>query len=338
MYCLKLSEYNFVDELQKNKIEQYLNNMTSNSIFTQSEFSYSNSLDQTTSQKILLNLCNNNVLIKIFAIKCPKCGYMIKTIDDINTLTESVFCVNCEDDVIITSDDIIIIYKLSKFPFVNGQQINQYIQNQHKKLPAALMEDTLSMLIKNGTANDLFYRPSDEEYIILQEKFNKIFKAQTNKEKGNTLEELIKYLLNLCSHFKANSIKIGDNQIDCYVRDSFSVPLNIPDNMYQDFIVECKNENESPGITYLNKIHSILRTANKRHGVIFSKLPAPTTYKSTARDIYLNDKMLIISIDKNDLYNIIFDKKNVLECIERKFVEIMTNSKTNLVQAGIYSA
>lgn len=338
MYCQTLSEYNFINELQKNRIEQYLNNMTSNSIFTQSEFSYSNSLDQTTSQKILLNLCNNNVLIKIYAIKCPKCGYMIKLVDDINSLDESVFCVNCEEDVTITSDDIIIIYKLSQFPFVNGQQINQYIQNQHDNLPAALIEDSLSMLIENGTANDLFYNPSDEEYTILKERFNNVFTAKTNKEKGNTFEELVKYLFNLCSHFKASSIRIGDNQIDCYVRNSFSVPLNISDNMYQDIIVECKNENKKPGITYLNKIHSILSTANKQHGIIFSKLSSPTTYTSTARDIYLNEKILIISIYKDDLYNIIFNKKNFLECIERKFNEVIINSKSNLVQAGIYNA
>ena len=338
MSYLKLLEYNFVDELQKQKIEQYLNKLTSNSIFTQSEFSYSNSLDKIISQKVLSNLCNDNILSKFFAIKCPECGYIIETIDDITNINESTFCVNCEDDVNITTDDILIIYKLSQSPFVNGQQINKYIQNQPINPSVALIEDTLSTLIKNGDANDIFYKPSDEEYISLQEKYSNIFSAQTNKEKGNTLEDLVKYLFNLCKHIRAGSINIKGNQIDCYARNILSVPFNLPDNIYQDFIVECKNENKKPSITYLNKIHSILKITHKRHGIIVSKVSAPTTHNDTARDIYLSDNILIIFIDKDDLYNIIFNKKNLLECIERKFNEVIINSKSNLINAGIYTA
>lgn len=338
MCYLRLSGYDFINELQKSQIEQYLNNMTSNSVFTQSEFTYINSFNKEISQKILQALCNDNILVKIFAIRCPHCGYMIKTVDDINNLDECYFCVNCEDYINITSDDIIVIYKLRQSPFVDGQQIKQYIQNQNQNFSAVQIEDSLSILIKDGIANNLFYHPSEEEYVILKEKFDKIFTVKTNKEKGNTFEDLVKYLFNLCSHFKANSIRIGNNQIDCYARNSFSVPLNIHDNIYQDIIIECKNESDKPHITYLNKIHSILKTANKKHGIIFSKLPAPKTFKETLRDIYLNDKILIISIDEKDLNDIVINKKNFLECIDRKFNEIIIDSKSNLLQAGLYSA
>ena len=82
----------------------------------------------------------------------------------------------------------------------------------------------------------------------------------------------------------------------------------------------------------------ILIQSNRKNGIIFSKKEAPSTYLSTARELYLQDKILIISIDGNDLDKISNHKYNFLECIARKQAEIILNAKSNLVNQGLYSA
>ncbi|MBQ3463294.1 MAG: hypothetical protein IJH36_09315 [Clostridia bacterium] len=334
----KLLQCDFLSEEKKKEISYYLDRMTQNSIFTLSQFIFDNKLDRDLSKKLLTWLCTNNILKRGYAVRCPNCGHMIELIDDINNTKDTIFCVNCSQDVELTSEDIVIIYMLNSPPFVDGQWVETYFKTLEQLQPAVPKEDTLKELLDSGQANELFYSPSQQEYLELQRLYNDLFVADSTKEKGDTLEDLVRYLFNLCIHFKANSIKIGNNQIDCYSRNQLCVPgTNIEPSDY-DIISECKNENKKPGITYLEKLHSILIQSNRKNGIIFSKKEAPSTYLSTARELYLQDKILIISIDGNDLDKISNHKYNFLECIARKQAEIILNAKSNLVNQGLYSA
>ena len=336
MFYQKLSECNIIGDNKKQTIDCYISKMSVNSVFTLSQFVYDNKLDTDTSKKVLQWLCLNDILTQQYAIKCPKCGYMIEYIEDINKLKEVVLCISCNLDVEITADDVIVIYALKTPPFVDGQQIEKKFVKKNNIYFAAHLEDTLANLIKCGNANSLFYNPSEDEYVLLKECYDKIFMATTKQEKGYTLENLVKMLFNLCTQFKASTINISNNQIDCYVRNKFSVPGTELEKISNDYIVECKNEAKTPRITYLNKLHSILEMSGKKRGIIFSKCSAPKTYKVTARDIYLSKGIIIISINKDDLYQIVCNRMNFLECISRKENEIITNSKSNLIEAGLY--
>lgn len=88
----------------------------------------------------------------------------------------------------------------------------------------------------------------------------------------------------------------------------------------------------------MNKLHSILELSGGKFGIIVSKHPAPNTFIRLSNKIFLKDGILIISIDKNDLHKIIYDKRNLLECIERKITQIKLDSTTDLIENGLFNA
>ena len=59
---------------------------------------------------------------------------------------------------------------------------------------------------------------------------------------------------------------------------------------------------------------------------------------SLANQIYLRDDIIIISIDKNDLEEIVFKKSNLLECISRKIDAVKLNATKDLIALGLYNA
>lgn len=48
--------------------------------------------------------------------------------------------------------------------------------------------------------------------------------------------------------------------------------------------------------------------------------------------------MLIISLDKEDLKKIIFEKANLLECISRKIDAVKLHATKDLAELGLYDA
>jgi hypothetical protein len=48
--------------------------------------------------------------------------------------------------------------------------------------------------------------------------------------------------------------------------------------------------------------------------------------------------MIIISIDKDDLNRIVFERANLLECIARKIDEVKLKATKSLKESGLYNA
>lgn len=65
-------------------------------------------------------------------------------------------------------------------------------------------------------------------------------------------------------------------------------------------------------------------------------MSAPKTFISLSNKIFLKDNIIIISIDKADLQSIIYDRENLLECIERKIDEVKLQASQDLVEYGLY--
>ena len=163
-----------------------------------------------------------------------------------------------------------------------------------------------------------------------------------NKEKGDRLEDFVIELFNLCPVFRAAGIKTHLNQIDCCVRNKMYIHYGVLKTIGLRFYIECKNEDETPSGSYISKLHSIITETNSKEdgikfGIIISKKKCPSTYKDHAVKYYLAQQIIVISICCDELKSLITAKGNLLELIERKSTEIILDSKTDLVEAGLYN-
>ena len=339
MSCSQLSALRtMLNNDQYQTIEAYICSLSPNTKLTASKVAASCGFDIQLVQRILKCLVDEHVFKFSFVIRCPECGLLLSSVDDISDINKVQYCYNCEETFTISSDDVEVIYNFDNYPFVEGQQNKLNIEFDES---AALEQDSLTQLLKDSALdlNALFFSPTDEEYSDLQILFNKIFEPQKNtKAVGDKLEDLTIKLFSLCKHFNAMPIRLKPNQIDCYVRNKLYIPGISQVGCIDSFEIECKNETKTPKSSYLNKLHSILQLSGKSFGIIISKCPAPKTFTSLANQVYLKWNIIIISLDKSDLQGIIFDKKNLLECIERKIEEVKLNATKDLRSIGLYNA
>lgn len=75
-----------------------------------------------------------------------------------------------------------------------------------------------------------------------------------------------------------------------------------------------------------------------KFGIIISKEKGPSTFKELAVKSYLADGVVIISICGEELKELFDNRGNLLDLIERKTTEIMLDSTTDLVKAGLYKS
>lgn len=332
---LKLEKILSYEQIEK--IEQYINSFSRNTKLTASKFAMDMQLDIAQARKVLDVLVDIGVLRFSFIIRCPSCGLLLEPIEDITDIESRITCYGCDVESDISTDNVEVIYTLKEVPFVEGQQSYQ-IERSEKSV--VLNEDSLTALLASHdfNSNSIFYNPTQSEKDILIEKYNDIFSEhETTTATGKTLEDLVATLFNTCKHFRATTgMRLHPNQIDCYVRNKMCAPKVPGLTGIDSFMIECKNEKKPPTASYMNKIHSILSMAGKKFGIIVSKAATPNTFVQLANQIFLKDDIVIISMDKNDLENIIINGDNLLECIERKVAEIKTNATKDLVELGLY--
>ena len=325
-----------VNTEQYRQIENYFNSLTPTSIITVSSFMAENKLNNQTAQNILKELVKDHLLKFCFGIRCPECGLLLISKEDISSIEKTIYCYHCEDTFDISPEDVDVVYAFENYPFVSGQQTNPIFEPERSAVP---QRDTLAGLLASGTLDmcSRFYSPTDSEYQELEHLYGQIFTLQSDATAtGNTLEDLTICLFNLCKHFRAMPIRLKPNQIDCYVRNTLFIPGISQAGCIDSFEIECKNEKDTPKAGYMNKLHSIMRLSGKSFGVIVSKCSAPKTFVSLSNQIYLADKMIIISLDKNDLEKIILQRANLLECISRKIDEVKLNATKDLVEIGLF--
>lgn len=330
---LELSK--ILTESQLCSVKQYIDAFTTNTKISLTRFSIDTELEISLSKKILKLLSDWEIVKANFAIRCPNCGMILEYVDNFVDIDINMDCYSCNNEIEITTEDVEVIYTVKNIPFVRGQR------NKKEFVSTSVVhaEDTLETFLyeNNYNINKICYNPTDEEFSILTKKYNSAFDAKTTTEKGCTLENLVITLFNVCKHFEATgALKPRPNQIDCYIRNKLCNP-GVPGlGCVGSFSIECKNENEKPSITYANKMHSILMNTGMKFGIIVSKLEVPKTYTQIVNKIYLNDKIIIISMDKVDLENVILNKKNLLDLIEMKVNEVKLDATKPLAEIGLY--
>ena len=324
-------------EEQVVNVETYIGSFNSNTKITASKFAMDVKVDITTAKEILKKLIDLDVFSFEFGIRCPECGLLVDTVDNIYDIEKEITCYNCDVSSEISTNNVEVIYSIKKLPFVKGHQNRKFIGSTKS---GVLTEDSLETFLKenNYNLNEITYSPTDEEYELLKEKYNSIFeKSSCTTKQGKKLENLVIQLFNLCRHFEITSdLRLQPNQIDCYVRNKLCAP-GIPGlKDINNFCIECKNEKNTPRGEYMNKLHSILKLAGMSFGIIISKAKEPSTFKKLANQIYLSEKIVIIWFNADDLENIIFNKHNLLDCIDKKIQEIKLNATKDLSEIGLY--
>lgn len=330
----KLKE--IINKEEVERVEQYVDSFNLNTKITVSKFATSTEISLDSSSKVLSLLSDMGILTSNFAVRCPQCGLLIKMMENFTDIDTEILCYNCEQETEISSDNIEVVYTVEKIPFPLGQQSKKIMQS----ILAVLKEDSLTAYLEKNhyNLNEIYYSPSEDELSDLKEQYEKVFSSQTTKDKGDTLEQLVLNLFNLCKQFEAtNGLKPRPNQIDCYVRNKICSPGVPGIGEIKCFCIECKNEEEKPSITYLNKIHSILKITGNNFGIIVSKRDVPRTYATLANKIYLSENIIIIALDKNDLEDIIINKKNLLSMIEMKVNEVKLDATRELRDIGLYT-
>lgn len=314
---------------------KFLMNISVGSYITISNFAIKTGIDYSEGIKVLEELSQEGILEKRLAVRCPDCGLLLDIVQPEDYVIGSYYCANCDTDFDITNDCVDVVFKVVKSPFVGGQK-NKSILPKH---PSALNTYSLETFLKNGGSfNKEFYCPSDEEYNMLADIYDNVFmQHKTTKEQGDSLENLVLRLFRLCKIFSAtDSVRLGANQIDCFVRNKMYIPGISEFGTKDYFVIECKNENKTPGITYFNKLHSSLINNSLQFGIIISKFRAAKTLQKFSHDIFLKDKMIIINLDRNDLKKIVKDRANLLELLERKIGEVKLDTRNDLVELGLF--
>ncbi|MDR7856348.1 hypothetical protein [Tissierella sp.] len=313
---------------------------------TASKISIKFDIDFNISIILLEECCGVGILKKNYAITCPICEHVLKISSDdklYEDISNIAFCYNCDESKLgFTSDNILILYSLIKNPTNNPDKVKlltkKYIEEskKHKGINTSTLTDYLSK--SDCNPNSIFYNPNEketEELATLLSNLTGTFDNTTDK--GNALEDLAEFLLNIVKPFKVSRIiRTPTNQLDVVIRNQLPLPGSIFLIMGTHCIAECKNEKEKPDNTYYHKLISILRLASSNFGIVFSFLPAAATCKTIARETYLQDKTIVINIHYEDFKLIIEKNMNFLDIIESKALDIKMNSTKNLYETTLF--
>ena len=326
------------------QFSKYLDGLTPNTAhnITAQKVSTSLKISSKEAFSILLKCFNAGVLTIDYGIRCPHCDTLVKRISSQEDIPEDASeCYSCGEAFNIASENIEVLYSINIPDFFGKGQQDGIINYTGPVAP----ENSLKELIASGyNLNKLLFNPTDEQYDELQKMYNAIFKQhETTKESGDTLENLTLYLFRLVRSFRVNTIKTKTNQIDCYVRNQFQLASGFLSFLGERIIIEAKNENKKPSGTYMHKLFGIISQCNSikklvTFGIIISQKSPPKTYLQIAHDCYLREGITLIHISGDELKDIITQKSNLLEVLERKRDEIATNATTDLMQAGIFTA
>ncbi len=360
MSCLNLSIIrkhigSYLDEDKIDLLIKYfaLLNMNTYNIITVSKISRSLKIDAETSLRLLNDLVEYKILDVDFGVRCPDCGLLLKryrVLQEIESDNE-IYCYNCEnyfDGSEVEESDIEVLFTLEdKSFFINGQ----YTEKIHNNSSHIAQESTLDFYIKNGgNPNYTYYNPSQEEYDKLNELYNDL--KETNKltigddgltttTKGDKLEDFIIYLFELIKGLRATKeINTELNQIDIYIRMKTFNVIPIFNTMGERICIECKNEEVTPDNGYMHKLNGIISHINMtknyvKFGIIASVFNPPKTFhRHSIRNFIINRGRIIITLCDKDYKQIVEEKCNLLELLDRKSEEIIT--ECNLESTGLF--
>lgn len=176
MCCSHLSMLkNDISDDQISKLKSYFLSLTPNSkdYITPSKIMSAIKSDYKTSVIILLKLEGMNFLDRYYGVRCPECSMLIRTGNTIGELDVANIndCYNCEENIELTSDDVVILFKLKvdNLPFDSGQQEASYRSVRESPL-VAQPEDSFAMFKSMQESLSMMALNAEHEYSCRQRK------------------------------------------------------------------------------------------------------------------------------------------------------------------------
>lgn len=342
--CFSKEEIELADNYFRNLSPSAAQNITVSKVALALDWNYKKSAE------FLHECLEIKFLKKSFGVKCPRCGMLLSDVTSLPELkNDPPFCPICGKVIDIESldysNDIILLFSIDQkqYSFSQGQQSNNHLELLKGGSAAPINSDSLSQGIqyKLVTNSDL-YCPTVSQYEKLKEMLKNVEEVSVEKNgttgTGKPLEKFFCYLMECCSVFNSTTRQRTEtNQIDTMVRINCIISNGIFDEIGTVFYVECKNESSIPSGGYISKMHSILVDSNLKFGIIVSKNEAPNTYSKNAYHYFLHENKIIITYCLNELKDIVNNRINLLESIERKIIEIKTNTNQSLKELGLYT-
>lgn len=294
-------------------------------------------------EAILSFACKEGITEKYYLVKCPTCDSVLET-TELNGLADvlcrPVYCIDCEEEKQITTDDIYTAYRVVKQPDVTEDEIARAILkklNQGDGNNVNFSEaDSLSNDI--NSLYEAFYNPSESAYDDFNELRSKLDLdyGKNTTEKGRALERLVLRIFNEIKYvYGTNDVKTQTNQFDCtFLCGVCTVYPSVFNYLSPCFIIECKNEKKKPDNNYMNKLESIMDTNDAQFGIVFGMEDATSTCFEISREHYLTRKntarqRIAVTCCKKDLNYIIDEKVNLLQYLEFKIFQITSGSPSS---------
>lgn len=291
-------------------------------------------------EAILSFACNEGIIEKYYLVKCPDCDYTLETITPgqlADLLCTPIFCLECDENKRITTDDIYTAYKVILQPNVSEAEIAQAIEKRLNLGTSTSLNFTKADSLSNNLLSiyEEFYNPSESAYQKFKELRDKIdLDYGTNTTaKGKALETLILAIFNQIAYVVGtNDVKTETNQFDCTMLCGIrTINLSVFNYLAPYFIVECKNEKKKPDNTYTNKLESILHTNDAQLGIVWGRKDATSPCFTISREHYLTKRdtakqQIIITCSDVDLNYLIEKRINLLRYLEFKIFQITSNS------------
>lgn len=154
MFCIPLLETSELDANEKQKLDDYLKEVLPNGYLSVSQTVQKTGIKEKNLIAVLTMLVEKDYLDLVYAIRCPECGHLIKKIDNVNNFSykQIDYCYSCDQDIQISSKDIVVLFKLKNKSFNFGQ--SDFFT---KVNPIAHQMDTLESLNKMSKTFELFY-------------------------------------------------------------------------------------------------------------------------------------------------------------------------------------
>lgn len=299
-------------------------------------------LEYQPTSELLKRCLDIGLFKKRFGLKCPECGALLCEVESLQSISkEPPYCPICEDVIderdIDFQNDVILLFSLNaQPPFQKGQQDRPPVLNAPGG--TAVHVDSLDSGVQYQlvTYDDLFCI-QDSTYKKLRYQLDQVQGIHaTTTEQGASLENFISNLFSLCVLFRATTgHRTQTNQIDTMVRVKGLSNCALLNRLGSNFYIECKNENKTPTIDYLQKFRGILHDAGMSFGVFVSKRREPRTYKENVNHIYLKDDLVIVCFDFTELEELLTKRINLLECLDKKITEVTTNASHSLGCSGL---
>ena len=319
MYLTQLSLLNLNLETL-NKLDEFFSSLslTARENLTFTTLKNYLGIGYTEAIELKTKLEENNYIINYFVIYCPECGLLIKKFHDIEELNDYNHCHNCDSPLIKTQEYIDIRFRL------NDKILPFDYNNKDSITPEEIREYSLM----NANRNNLLYHLSQEERDELLEDLQKALNKNlftTKKQQGDALENFSLKLFNKIRCLECFPFRTSVNQIDNFINNKLHTLIF--EGLSNYIIVECKNEDKSPGVTYIDKLGGVINSLNNRNlfnaGIVVSKEKPTRDFFETSY-IYISNQsqLAIISITVNEIENLLKSNVNLIDFIEQKLLKL----------------